>query len=274
MKPLKRLLVTLAVAILPRLYMAYMWLVYKTSRFEHLGCCPDIIRAHYGRGVYALWHDEVFFVAYAFRRWHGHTLASHGDFGEVITKMLRLCNFHVFRGGSSSGKSRRSAGVLEDMIDHMNSNQGVIYGITVDGSKGPAYRMKSGAIRISVACKAPIVVERTWCRRYFRLPTWDRSIIPLPFNRIVHVYAGPYLPPRDANEPGAFERFRRYVENELLGVSDYARVLIEGPGFARKGFEAPRGCEPNGRAPLLMRPFGAIAIDPPRVDEAAGGRSS
>lgn len=257
----------IAVAVLPRLYMAYMWIVARTSTTEHLGCHPDLIRAHYGRGVYALWHDEVFFVAYAFRRWHGHTLASHGDFGEVITRMLRLCNFHVFRGGSSSGKSRRSERVLSDMIDHMNAHPGVIYGITVDGSKGPVYRMKSGAARISVACEAPIVVEKTWCRRYFRLPTWDRTIIPLPFNRIVHVYAGPHLPPRDVHDPDSFERFRQGIENELFEISRYARGLIEGTEPSERDLEAPNGWVPSGRVPVLLRPFDEIVIDPPGANQ-------
>ncbi len=183
--------------------------------------------------------------------------------------MLRLCNFHVFRGGSSSGKSRRSATVLDELIDHMNSNQGVIYGITVDGSKGPAYRMKSGAVRIAVACKAPIVVEKTWCRRYFRLPTWDRSIIPLPFNRIVHVYAGPYLPPRDAHRPAVLERFRQEIENELFAVSHYARTLIEGDRSSEEDFDAPSGWKPSERAPILVRPFDEIVTDPPLADSEA-----
>ena len=37
------------------------------------------------------------------------TLASRGDFGELVTRMLELCDFEVFRGGSSSGRSPAKA---------------------------------------------------------------------------------------------------------------------------------------------------------------------
>jgi hypothetical protein len=57
------------------------------------------------------------------------------DFGEVISEMLRLCNFVVFRGGSGSKSRRRD--VLGDLIEHMQSTPRVIYGLTVDGSQGP-----------------------------------------------------------------------------------------------------------------------------------------
>jgi hypothetical protein len=256
------------VAVLPRLYLAYMWLVWKTSHVEEIGCDLEAVRAAYGRAVVALWHNEVFFVAWAFRRFRGHTLASRGDFGEVITRMLELCNFHVFRGGSSAGKSRRSPEVVGDMVAHMNRTPGVIYGITVDGSNGPAYRMKSGAIRIAIACQAPVLVEKTWCRRYLRLGTWDRTIVPLPFNRIVHVFAGPYLPPRDAYDPDALERFRASVEDALLDVTYHTHTLIEGRDAHDLFRDYPDGWVPKQSPPTLRHPFADVVIDPP----AEGGR--
>ena len=73
--------------------------------------------------------------------------------------MLRLCNFVVFRGGSGSKSRRRD--VLGDLIEHMETTPRVIYGLTVDGSQGPVYRMKLGAVAIARACRCPIVLVRT-----------------------------------------------------------------------------------------------------------------
>jgi lysophospholipid acyltransferase (LPLAT)-like uncharacterized protein len=219
-------LVAAAKRVVPRLYVGYMWLVWKTSRVRDFGVNPHEVRAKHGGGVFALWHDEVFFVAYSFRRFRPHTLASRSDFGAVITRMLELCDFQVFRGGSSSGRKRRSAGVLREMIECMRSNEGVLFGITVDGSNGPAYRLKSGAILLAAACQKPLMVERTWCRRYVRLPTWDGTILPLPFNDIVHLYAGPYTPcARDASAD-VVEALRAEMENELLELTYYAQELL------------------------------------------------
>ncbi|MEA2625487.1 MAG: hypothetical protein QOD06_1532 [Candidatus Binatota bacterium] len=246
-KRVRKALVAIAVAILPRLYLAYMWLVYRTSRVEYLGCTPDVAIAHYGKAIVALWHEEVFFVAYAFRRYRPHTLASRGDFGDLIARMLELCDFVVFRGGSSAGRSRNAPQVLRSMIHHMNEVPGVLYGVTVDGSNGPRHSFKPGAVSLAVACRAPIVLEKTWCRFRLRLPTWDRTVIPLPFNHIVHLWWGPHLPPRNARDPQAFEAFRRSLEERLVDLTHDAGAAAEGRG-----------------GPKLLLPFDAIEVDPPR----------
>src|SRR5262245_58772990 len=215
-KALRRAFVSVGLYTIPYLYIAYMWFVYRTSRVETLGPHPHRLREMLGRGIYALWHDEVFFVAYSFKDYHGHTLASEGDAGAIITRMLELCNFTVFRGGSTSKKSRRgSAEVARAMIDHMKAGPGVIYGITTDGSMGPIYRMKDGAVRIAVGSGAPLGVVKTWCKRYVRLRTWDRTLVPLPFNHIVHVFSGPIVPSEAAATPEGFDVLRGEVERQL-----------------------------------------------------------
>lgn len=226
-KELRRWAMKVGVYTVPYLYVAYMWFVYKTSRVEELGYRPDLVRAERGGGVYAIWHDEVFFVAWAFGKYRADTLASAGDSGEMITRMLDLCGFNVFRGGSSGGRRRRSATVVKDMIKHMRENEGILYGITTDGSTGPVYRMKPGVVMLAVGGRSELFVEKTWCKRYFRLPTWDRSLVPLPFNHIVHAYAGPIAPPEAGDEAG-FDATLRKVEHLLCRVTAFARARTEG----------------------------------------------
>lgn len=228
-KKIKRVLVRIAVWTVPYIYLAYMWFVYKTSRVEELGCRPSMAREHCGKGVYAIWHDEVFFVAWAFGKYRPHTLASLGDAGELIARMLELCGFQVFRGGSSKAKSRRAHQVVRDMITCMNEEQGVLYGVTTDGSKGPVYRMKKGVVTIASSCEAPVLIEKTWAKRKLQLPTWDRSLVPLPFNKILHVYIGPFYPPAEVKEDKeAFEDFRADIERRLTELSGWVRFKAEG----------------------------------------------
>jgi lysophospholipid acyltransferase (LPLAT)-like uncharacterized protein len=226
-KELRRALMKVGVYTVPYLYVAYMWFVYKTSRVEELGFRPDLVRER-GGGVYAIWHDEVFFVAWSFGKYRPDTLASAGDSGEIITRMLRLCGFNVFRGGSSTSRKRRSSTVLRDMIDHMKSHEGTVYGITTDGSKGPIYRMKKGAVTIAANAGSELFVEKTWCKRYFQLPTWDRTLVPLPFNHIAHVYAGPIVPKPDASTEQGFDALCEEVEHLLCRVTAFARAHTEG----------------------------------------------
>jgi len=211
-----------AALVVPRLYIAYMWLVWATSRVEG----RDFVRlnswATEHKGVVCLlWHEEVFTVAYGYS-WVGiriHTLASLGDSGELITRMLELCNAVVFRGGSTSGKARKREGVLDDLIHHMKTNDAVTLGLTVDGSKGPRYRMKMGGVVVARDADRPIALVRTWYKRCIRLRTWDRMAVPLPFNRIRYYLRGPYFVPENAGNPDGIEQFRVRLENDLIDLA-------------------------------------------------------
>lgn len=217
-----RPLTALALVTVPWLYLGYMKLVWATSRVETNGFerLHDITRDHDG-AVALLWHEEVFTVAYGYGRFafNAHTLASPGTSGEIITRMLELCGYVVFRGGSSRKASRRRSGVVGLMVDHMRANRNVTYGITVDGSNGPAYRMKPGGILIARACGKPLALARTWCERSVRLPTWDRTAIPLPFNHIRYYLAGPYYVPDDTDTEEGLERFLLRLEDELIEIA-------------------------------------------------------
>jgi len=239
-----RVLLAVGKIVLPRLYVAYMWFVWKTSRIEDCGLesLHAIIREKDG-AVGLLWHEEVFSVAYAYKHFRPHTLASLGDAGEVITELLRLCGFTVFRGGSSMGKKRRRAEVLDEMIRHMRETREVIYGITVDGSIGPKYHLKHGGIAIAQACNRPVITVRTWAKRYFTLPTWDRMAIPLPFNHVKQYMRGPWRVPEDADDPAVFEAFRRRVEDEMIALAEQSHR-----DFGRVPPPRPARVEPAGAA--------------------------
>lgn len=252
-------LIELATIVLPRLYMAYMWLVRVTSREDGRSLDEVLFDAanRHDRAVAALWHEEVFTVAYNYRHFHGHTLASVSDFGEVISEMLRLCNFVVFRGGSGSKSRRRD--VLGDLIEHMQTTPRVIYGLTVDGSQGPVYRMKPGAVAIAKACRAPIVLVRTHYARGIALRTWDRTQIPLPFNRRLTLASGPYWIAPDADD-ATCEAFRRHLESELLELTArVAEELLDDHGPYR-GF--PPDWTPRWTPGRLGTPYGPHDLRP------------
>ena len=217
-----RPLAVVVAALAPPLYILYLGLVWSTSRVDlgNFGELQRICDAY--DGVVALfWHEEVFTGPYGY--WwtgvRGHALASLGDAGEVITQLLLRLNYTVFRGGSTTSRSRHREGVIDDLVAHMRSHRGVLYGLTVDGSKGPPYRMKTGGIVIASTCGKPIVLARTWYRWCFRLPTWDRTAIPLPFNRIAYSVRGPYFAPDDLADRTAFERFHHELEDDLVDLA-------------------------------------------------------
>jgi lysophospholipid acyltransferase (LPLAT)-like uncharacterized protein len=223
LRPLfSRRLSALAATVVPWLYMVYMRFVWATSRVDGRDFLrlKEIIAAHNG-AVGLLWHEEVMTVAYGYYYlgFRPHTLASVGESGEVIARMLARCGFVVFRGGSTTGRSRRREGALEEMIAHMRTHDQVIYGLTVDGSKGPPYRLKTGGIIIARDCGKPVILARTWYKRCLRLPTWDRMALPLPFNFIRYYLRGPYSVPDSAHHAAGLEAFRVQIENDLIDLA-------------------------------------------------------
>jgi lysophospholipid acyltransferase (LPLAT)-like uncharacterized protein len=239
-----RPLARLAALVVPYLYLAYMRFVWATSRIEGGAEFKELIRmAERHDGVVALlWHEEVMTVAFAYPYLgvRGHTLASLGESGELIARMLRLCGYVVFRGGSTTGTARRREGTLLEMIEHMRTTREVTYGLTVDGSKGPPYRMKTGGIVIARECGKPIALVRTWYKRCLRLRTWDRMAVPLPFNVIRYYLRGPYWVPDGARTDQGLAQFRRELEDDLI---DLAAQSYDDMGQARPASLVKRSAE-------------------------------
>ncbi len=226
---IKKILLFFAKYIIAYTYLSYCRFVWATSKIDDkMGTLREEIEKPPHRVINVLWHQDVFFVAWAFREFHGHTIASVGDAGEVISLMLKKCNFTVFRGGSSKGKSRKKK-ILAEFVDHLKKFDGpAAVGITVDGSSGPIYRMKTGSLVMAKELSAPLIIVRVWCKRRIFLPTWDRTVIPLPFNEIHLTSEGPYYLPSDADNEESFQKFHHEMEDRLLQLTYRKFVEVDG----------------------------------------------
>lgn len=219
---------------IPHIYAAYCSLVWRTSKVtDTTQGIEEFFRKENKaeRFVGVMWHQDVFLVTHAFHRFPSYTIASRSNAGEVITRMLKKYNFHVFRGGTSKGKKRRVR-VLDQIIEHLATTDRFGIGITVDGSSGPIYQMKTGALVVSMKLQVPVFSVRIWCKRKFLLPTWDRTMVPLPFNNIKIFLEGPYFPPTNEENPEEFDAFHRQVQEGLLqatyaGFKHYEKKIDE-----------------------------------------------
>ena len=237
-------LVLLAKYTVPYLYFAYFWFVWATSKvIDQTSLLDDELREHKRGLVVAIWHQEVLCVPWVYGRLRPHTIASVGDSGDVITRLLKLCNYTVFRGGSSKRESRRKK-VLADFVEHLRTADRPLVGITVDGASGPAFRMKTGAIVMAMEIQAPIFAVRTWCKRRILLRTWDRMMLPLPFNKIVILAEGPYPLPDNLDQKEVFEKFHRFIENELLTTTYKCFAMLDHPVDERLLENFPEGWKP------------------------------
>ena len=251
---ISRQLTNLMAAAAPWIYRAYFWLVWKTSRVDDEA--EPIRRAldRHGRAVALLWHQEVISVGWGYADFSPHTLASTGNQGQIVTRVLEACGFTVFRGGSSKRRARRR-NVLPIMIRHMRAQARIAYGITVDGSGGPALVFKPGGALIARSCRAPIFLARTWCKRRLELPTWDRTAVPLPFNRIVKRVIGPYWIDPDADAE-TFARFCRHIESELRELAHLSYRELQGWPTPDVEARLPAGWRPGWEDGTLGLKFG------------------
>jgi lysophospholipid acyltransferase (LPLAT)-like uncharacterized protein len=220
--------VHIAAHLLAWTYYVYMALVWHTCRVESYGMGRAISAVNKHRNiVVALWHDNVVLAPRCCRVFRPTTLASRSDIGEVITAILKLQRYDVFRGGSSRGKKRRTA-VLQQLVDHISQRQEVMLALTVDGSTGPARVMKPGIIALSGNTGAPIFAVHIACKPTLKLPTWDRTRIPVPFGRIVMVVEGPIRCDQALIDADEFRRLREQTQLLLDDTAERADRYLAG----------------------------------------------
>jgi hypothetical protein len=239
-RALARPLLALAGALLPRLYRAWMRLVWRTSRIEDAGLGALREVAARGPGCAALvWHEGALLAPFACERLglRPATLVSRSDAGEIAARLLEECGFLVFRGGSSRRASRRRPQALRALVRHARREPAILCALAVDGSRGPRRRMKRGALALARAAGLSVALAHLEARPCLRLPTWDRLALPLPFARIRLALRGPFALPPEAATRAGLERFRARMEHELRELADRpprARPLRDAAGLGER----------------------------------------
>lgn len=171
-----------------------------------------------GNVVAGSWHRHAIFLFYFFRTIGPRGLmVSRSKDGDIVAQVARRFGYTPIRGSSSKGGTR----ALHHMIDFMKeTREKRLCGTPVDGPRGPARIMKkgmlavakeSGALFIPMACSGTHVVTFP--------KAWDKTIIPLPFSKIVIDFGEPFTisPENDDTE---IEILRRCTEQTLNDLTD------------------------------------------------------
>ena len=77
---------------------------------------------------------------------------------------------------------KRGTQAVRDLI--AAQREGFDIGVTPDGSRGPIYDMKAGAVTVAMKTGAPVVLLSFNHSGAWRLKSWDRFFIPHPFSKI------------------------------------------------------------------------------------------
>ena len=201
--------------LVPFIYNNYMRLVFYTSRKTYINFERLWRRlAEGGNVVGAVYHQDSIISPFNYRGRRIVTMASASRDGEIISQVLERCGFIPVRGSSSRG----GTAALKAMIDYLKSHNGVLAGITVDGPRGPARKVKHGILILARETASPILALRAWARPKYLFPNWDRTMLPLPFSHLVFFCGEPLYVPADADEK-VLEEYREQLERQMLELS-------------------------------------------------------
>lgn len=152
-----------------------------------------------GPVVVVVWHNRLFVVAEMFRRFGRdrpfYSLVSASKDGAWLNAFLESLGMRTIRG-SSSRLGREAAAALVEVV-----KAGHHVGITPDGPRGPCYDFKPGALIVARRARAPVLLVGGEFGSAWRLRTWDRFYVPLPYSRVrvrCELIAADQLTDRDA----------------------------------------------------------------------------
>jgi len=157
----------------------------------------------------AMWHEDIGFFGDFFRGTRFTVLASRSRDGEIAARIAHHLGLRTVRGSSWRGGEE----ALEQLIEL--ARRGECVGFVADGPRGPAHVAKIGPVVAAKLSGRPIVPIACAMRGAIRLPSWDRTRIPLPFARIAACAGEPIAVPHDASRAEC-GRIRQQLQDELL----------------------------------------------------------
>ena len=160
----------------------FMRLWGRTLRYQWDTNVQSMMDGKTSPAVIILWHNRllagtIFYLRY-FRDRRLATLISASKDGAWLAGFVEKLGIRPVRGS----RFNRGAQAIRDMI--AASREGFDVGVSPDGSRGPLYDIKPGALKVALKTGKPIILLSLNHTGAWRLKTWDRFYIPHPFSKV------------------------------------------------------------------------------------------
>ncbi len=209
---MKKFLYKLSLLVVPSVYWLISSLLFLTCRVKEYGrenldnCEKD------APFIAAFWHYSVFCSFNSIKGKNWVAMVSGSKDAEYVSQFLNRLGVKTVRGSRGKGGLR----AIKDMVVIMNDEQRNAV-IVADGSQGPAREVQAGAILLASKSGSPILPTAWALNRYKAFRSWDRTMLPLPFARMVVSYGEPlHVPARI--KAVELEEYRLELENRLNSV--------------------------------------------------------
>jgi len=174
----------------------------------------------HGPVIFCLWHNRLALCMVTWRKYAKHhhrcgglaALISASKDGALLAATLEQFDVLPVRGSSS----RRGGQALLELNSALE--RGVNVAITPDGPRGPCYQVQSGVVSLAQVSGAVVVPIGYHASSKFRLRSWDRFQIPLPFARCEITFGPPLTCPREATAEQR-DAFRAQLEAALKDIT-------------------------------------------------------
>ncbi len=169
------------------------------------------------RYLYAFWHENILVPCATFGKGDVRVLISQSADGEMIARVSEHLGFGTIRGSSTLGG-------MKAMRAMIRSASNCHIAVVPDGPVGPRRRIELGLVYLAAKTGVPIVLMGIGHRHAWRLNSWDRFVVPMPFTKAVVVALEPIRIPESANK-AQLEQYRELLERSLNDVTETAQQL-------------------------------------------------
>jgi len=132
--------------------------------------------------VILLWHNRLFPASEIYRRYRSHRevfgLISASNDGAWLAAFFGILGINAVRGS----RHFRGTTALRSILGKLSEGNDVA--VTPDGSRGPCYEIKPGALLLSKMAKSPVLLLVPNFKQAWRLKSWDKFYLPKPFSSI------------------------------------------------------------------------------------------
>lgn len=176
----------------------------------------------YGRNViYVCWHEILLMAIERMKDRQFIGLISKSKDGEFFARTAKWLGWSFVRGSSSRSGAEATLALQRTLAERVGR-----IGIAGDGPRGPARKIKPGAVFLAAKTNAIIVPAGACFEHAWRTKSWDRMYLPRPFSRAI-LRAGTGIEvPADATDEQIAELNRR-LENELNRVQTEAEQYFQ-----------------------------------------------
>lgn len=192
---------------------AYYYIAFtkKTLRLKEIELVPRFEK----QSVYALWHGEQILPLCLNSGKQIVAMCSMSKDGEIQAGVLKDFGFIAVRGSTSKGAEK----ALIETIRYARKGHYVAF--TVDGPKGPIYKVKPGLLLVSQKVGLRLIPISAVAKNSLVFnKAWDKFRVPLPFSKTVIVYGRPIEITKDDD----LQRKALIVEKELNKLKEFTNV--------------------------------------------------